>query len=319
MKFILSKRIKYYTKETMKVAKLIAFALIIMMTILFLKYKVAFQVTLEGKTIGYVASQTEIEKNIQTMLNTKSENIAYVDMNALPEYQLMLVSNDIAYNNDEILAKVKENSKTTYKLYAVTLDGEDKSIVNSLEEAEKIVADMKEKYEKNVQFTIGIHEVYTESLEEYQTVSVKLAEEKVSAKLQEIENASVNGIYLAQKPVSGTITSRFGSRESIRSYAHTGLDIAADYGTDIQSATDGTVKWAGYMGSYGNLVIIDCGNGVEIYYGHASKIYVTEGEKVKAGDVLAAVGSTGNSTGNHLHFEIRVNGSQVDPQDYIYH
>lgn len=318
MKFILNKQIKYYTKETIKLMKLIAIALVIVMVILFVKYKMAYQVTLAGEQIGYVASKMELENTIQNMLNHKDANIAFVDIDVLPEYQLMLVNNDTILNEEEVIAKIEETSKVTYKLYAVTLEGEEKSIVNSLEEAEQIVSDMKEKYEDSVKFTIGIHEVYTQSPEDYQPASVKVAEEEVSEILQEIKSASVNGVYLAQKPISGIITSRFGSRESIRSYAHTGLDIAAPYGTDIKAAAGGTVTWAGDRGSYGNLVIIDCGNGVEIYYGHASKLYVTEGQTVEAGDVIAAVGSTGNSTGNHLHFEIRVNGSQVNPQNYIY-
>ena len=72
------------------------------------------------------------------------------------------------------------------------------------------------------------------------------------------------------------------------------------------------------QGAYGNLVKIDHGNGVETWYGHTSKIYVKVGQKVKAKDVIAAVGNTGNSTGPHLHFEIRVNGNHVNPQRYLY-
>ena len=69
---------------------------------------------------------------------------------------------------------------------------------------------------------------------------------------------------------------------------------------------------------YGNLVIIDHGNGIKTYYGHCSKLCVSVGQKVNAGDVIAKVGSTGNSTGNHCHFEIRVNSTQIDPQKYVY-
>ena len=71
-------------------------------------------------------------------------------------------------------------------------------------------------------------------------------------------------------------------------------------------------------GAYGNLVKIDHGQGIETWYGHCSKIYVKEGAKVEAGDIIAAVGSTGNSTGPHLHFEIRVDGNTVNPQNYVY-
>lgn len=206
----------------------------------------------------------------------------------------------------------------TYKYYAVTLNGKQKSVVDSLEEAEKLVTGMKEKYEDNVKFTIGINEIYTQNIDEYNVIDIKVAKQAVSKELKKIENASVHGVYLSQKPITGVITSRFGSRESIRSYPHNGLDIAAPYGTSIKSASKGKVIFSGDKGSYGNLIIVDCGNGVQIYYGHCSKLYAKVGDKVNAGDIIAAVGSTGNSTGNHLHFEIKVNGVSVNPQNYIY-
>jgi murein DD-endopeptidase MepM/ murein hydrolase activator NlpD len=96
------------------------------------------------------------------------------------------------------------------------------------------------------------------------------------------------------------------------------LDIAATTGTPIKVISDGTVTFAEYNGSYGLLVKVDHGNGVESWYAHTSKIYVKVGQELKAGDVIAAVGSTGNSTGPHLHLEIRINGEHVNPQNYLY-
>ena len=186
--------------------------------------------------------------------------------------------------------------------------------------------EMEEKYGKKRK--IGIKKVYSINNEEYQPVSVKTARNEVTDAIetqiekeeeeQRRKEQSINGIYLAVKPVSGVITSRFGNRESIRSYAHRGLDIAAPGGTPIKAAASGKVIWSGYKGSYGNLVKIDSGKGVVAYYGHCSKLYVSAGEQVKAGDVIATVGSTGNSTGNHLHFEIQLNGQCVNPQKYLY-
>ena len=80
----------------------------------------------------------------------------------------------------------------------------------------------------------------------------------------------------------------------------------------------GTVTFAKYNGSYGNLVKVNHGNGVETWYAHCSKICTSVGENVNAGDIIALVGSTGNSTGAHLHFEIRINGTHINPQKYIY-
>ncbi len=128
----------------------------------------------------------------------------------------------------------------------------------------------------------------------------------------------INGIKIATQPISGIITSRYGVSSSIRSSNHTGLDIAAEAGTPIKVVADGIITSATYSGSYGNLVKVDHGNNVETWYAHTSKMYVTVGQQVKAGDIIAAVGSTGNSTGAHLHLEIRINGNHVNPQNYLY-
>lgn len=282
-----------------------------------MKYKLVCSVSISGEHIGYIQNKELVEKQINELLSLEgTNNIAYVDC-VLPQYTLTFIKNTTEVNNDYVIAKIEENTKITYKYYAVTLNGKQKSIVNSLDEAEELVSNMKEKYE-DIKFTIGINELYTQNSNEYKTVDIKVATTKINKELKKIDDSSVNGVYLAQKPISGIITSRFGSRESIRSFAHNGLDIAAPLGTEIKSACDGTVSIASYTGSYGNLVVVDCGNGVQIYYGHCSKLFVNVGDKVKAGDVIAAVGSTGNSTGNHLHFEIKINGVSVDPQNYIY-
>lgn len=129
----------------------------------------------------------------------------------------------------------------------------------------------------------------------------------------------INGIKLAYVPVTGTITSRYGVSSRIRSSDHTGLDIAAPKGTPIKVVASGTVTSASYQGSYGNLVKVDHGNGLETWYAHTSEMYVSQGQKVEAGAVIATVGSTGNSTGPHLHLEIRIDGQHVNPQNYLYH
>ena len=117
------------------------------------------------------------------------------------------------------------------------------------------------------------------------------------------------------KPVSGyIITSPYGYRSS---GFHTGLDMAVSMGTPVYAAASGTVTFAGYKGSYGYLVIIDHGNGYQTYYAHCSALYVSAGQSVAQGQNISAVGSTGNSTGPHLHFEIRYNGSTLNPQSYI--
>ncbi len=98
---------------------------------------------------------------------------------------------------------------------------------------------------------------------------------------------------------------------------HSGIDIGADYGTVIHAADSGTVIFAGWYGGYGNAIIIDHGGGITSLYGHTSELYVSEGQQVQRGQTIAAVGSTGFSTGPHLHFEVRANGEPVDPSAYL--
>lgn len=116
-------------------------------------------------------------------------------------------------------------------------------------------------------------------------------------------------------PVRGRLSSMFGPRWGTR---HEGIDIAVPTGTDVDAFMGGTVVSAGWnSGGYGNLVIIDHGNGLETYYGHNSKILVRAGESVRKGQHIADSGSTGDSTGPHLHFEVRKNDVPVNPLNYL--
>lgn len=121
-------------------------------------------------------------------------------------------------------------------------------------------------------------------------------------------------------PSCSTISSPFGSRMhpiQKRVINHTGIDISAGYGSAIVAAADGKVVNAGYNGSYGKYVVIDHGGGYKTLYAHCSALLVSAGQVVSRGQTIAKVGSTGNSTGPHLHFEVLVNGSQVNPMGYF--
>ena len=119
-------------------------------------------------------------------------------------------------------------------------------------------------------------------------------------------------------PTSGTITSRYGSRNIFGGTSfHGGVDIANSYGTDIVAADGGTVIYAGWQSSYGYLVQIDHGNGYVTYYAHNSSLLVKVGDKVFKGQHIAEMGATGRATGNHCHFEVRLNGERQNPLNYL--
>ncbi len=132
-----------------------------------------------------------------------------------------------------------------------------------------------------------------------------------------IDNALLpSGMPVAQ----GYIVSGYGSRtDPIDGHAgmHRGIDFDAPYGSDIHAVADGVVTWSGQRSGYGNVVDVDHGNGYMTRYAHNQKNLVKEGERVKAGDVIAKMGSTGRATGSHVHFEVWLNGSVVNPNQYL--
>lgn len=122
------------------------------------------------------------------------------------------------------------------------------------------------------------------------------------------------------KPAKGWITSQFGYRISPfsgKTALHAGLDIAAAPGSPVYAPADGVVVFASYDESYGKLITVDYGYGVTTRFGHLSQIYVQVGQRVNKWDVIGAVGNTGRSTGPHLHYEVRINGTAVDPINFI--
>jgi murein DD-endopeptidase MepM/ murein hydrolase activator NlpD len=153
-----------------------------------------------------------------------------------------------------------------------------------------------------------------EDLEAMQAASASLAA-RIQAAQESAPTSSGSGVSSSGFiwPVNGIVTSGFGWRWG---RMHEGIDISAPSGTSIRAVAAGTVIYTGYMGGYGNLTIIDHGNGLATAYAHQSAIYVGGGS-VSQGTVIGAVGCTGSCTGNHLHFEVRVNGTPVDPMGYL--
>lgn len=302
---------------------------LLILAMIFIKYKPAYEVTIAGEKLGYIERIDEFKNLIEEkIINQEGEYIADVSLIQEPEYNFKLLKRTSETNSNDVIEKLKTaDTVITYKYYEVALNNETKSYVKTLEEAKKVVNEIKEEFaDDNLELNLQINEKYTESIENVDTNNLEVATASVENAAKEIKEenenkdalAIVNNIKLSVLPVTGRITSRYGERSSLRRSTHTGLDIACTTGTDIKVVSNGTVTFSGKKGSYGNLIIVDHGNGVETWYGHCSKLYEKVGNTVNAGDVIAAVGSTGNSTGPHLHFEIRINGECVNPQNYVY-
>lgn len=335
-------------RTSVKFLILIGIAIFLIVSAVIFFYKPIYSVTLNDELVGYCAQKSKLQEKIEDYIETgdgDNENVAFVEVNEMPKYELCLLKRGKVTNDEEIFEKIKQTGTTYYRYYTILEENEEKLYVADFEAAEGIITELKnknsdnidkiqiqEKYETNMQDFVTTEEavasLYKEKVVE-KPVTVAKTEKKTTTKASSgsasgfstsinLSKASASlGISLI-KPINGIISSRFGAKSGIRSGAHTGLDIAASAGTPIKAAAGGTVTWSGVKGSYGNMVVITHSNGVQTYYGHCSKLYVSAGQTVSQGQTIAAVGSTGNSTGPHLHLEIRINGVAYNPQNYLY-
>lgn len=315
-------------RTSIKAIILLIVGCIIVFTIAMCVYKPIYSVSLDGEMIGYSQDKATLQAKILNYIEKGDEdNVAFVQIDKMPEYKLCFLKRGIETNDDEIYEKVIANGITYYKYYALALNNEEKLYVSTFEEAEEVVSGLKEKNSNNVE-SLSIQEKYSTEKKEMtdkETAISNLYEEKkvvvatTNTSSGVVTKAKVGSGYKSIgisfiKPVTATITSRFGARWGT---THKGLDLGAKTGTSIKAAASGTVTFANWSGTYGYLVIISHGNGVQTYYAHCSSILTKVGATVSQGDIIAKVGSTGHTTGPHLHFEIRVNGVAYNPEYYI--
>ena len=291
---------------------------------IFFVYRPMYSVSYKGEFLGYSKDRRELQTKIDNYLKSgDGELIAFVELEGKPEYKISLLKKGIEATDDEIFDKIIAHGVPYYRFYAILDEGEERAYVRTYQEAENVVAKLKEKESANVNQISYVlkYETSLENLSDLDSTVAALYVEKpkiTNTKVNYAKNVSYSApkleVALAQ-PVSGMITSRFGTRSR---GMHTGLDIATSSGTPVKVCADGIVVSAKYSGAYGNMIVVAHTNSLQTYYCHLSKMYVSEGMSVTQGDVIGAVGSTGNSTGPHLHLEIRLNGTALNPQNYLY-
>lgn len=306
------KKVAVGIRKIIKFIVTLTIAITIIIGIMQIVYRQTYSVSLNGEIIGYTNDKIALQNKINSYITSgNGDNIAFVEIKDLPTYTVCLLKKDVQTDDNEIFEKVISTGTKYYKYYAITTNNEEKAYVTSFKDAEDVVNGLKDKNSANAD-SLGIVEKYDVAQANYT---------KVDDCVSQIYEKSVKtdiGITLIT-PASGTISSRFGIRSRDN---HKGLDIAAPKGTAIKAAAGGEVIFSGYGTSlysgYGNVVVVQSTSSVVILYGHCSELYVKTGESVVQGQVIAAVGSTGQSTGNHLHFEIRYNGKAIDPKNYVY-
>ncbi len=314
-----------FFRTTVKIIILTILSAFLIISAVAFFYKPTYSVSLNGEIIGYTENKSDLQNKInQYMEGNSEEGIAFRQINSVPEYTLCLLKKDITPNDDEIYAKVTENGTQYYKYYAITDDKKEKVYVSTFKEAEDVIAKLKKKNSANKK-DLGIVEKYDTKTKDFTSVEKSVSKLYEAPKVTYVATAysgSVSGMSEAKvnlgvsliRPVSGIITTRFGRSSS----GHRGLDIATSTGTPIKAAAGGKVTVAGWNNSYGYMIKVSHGNGVETVYAHCSKLLVSKGQTVSQGQVIAKIGSTGYSTGPHLHFEVRVNGTLYNPQNYVY-
>ena len=318
------KNLFVHIRSSIKLILIVLISGILITGIISIFYKPTYAVTINGEAVGYTDDKNGLQKKINEYMQGKEEeNIAFIDIETLPEYSLCFVKRNNISNSEEIFNKIASSGTTYYEYYAITLKDEEKYYVTKTE-AEDAIKTLKDKDSTNIN-DIGYTQKYSTEEQSYTdqaTIVAGLYKKRIVNTTPyfsgTITTAKLDlGISLIKPIASGyTITSRFGQRSS---GTHTGLDIAAPMGTNIHAAASGTVVTSGWSDyGYGYHVVISHGNGVYTLYGHCSRLYATVGDVVNQGDTIAAVGSTGNSTGPHLHLEIRVNGQKLNPQYYLY-
>ena len=318
-------------RSSLKIIFLLIACTGLIIAILGLIYKPSYAVTVDGEFIGYTANKSKLQNKINEYIKTgDGKNIAFVDIEVLPEYDLCLIRKDKITNDDEMFDRIKGTGTTYYEYYAITLGKKEKYYVGTKKEAEKIINELKKKDSENIS-KIAYAKVQDTKLKKFKE-SKKIIADLYVPKVTYDSYGSIDGGFATYansyassstklnlgikfiRPISGDISSRYGERGG-----HSGLDIAGSYGTTIYAAASGTVVYAGSTGTgYGIAVKIAHGNGIETLYAHCSRVLVKAGQSVSQGQAIAERGSTGNSTGPHLHFEIRKNGTSLNPQNYIY-
>ena len=286
-----------------------------------MSYQPVYVITVDGQEVIAFETEQEAKTVLENILNSYDTGEVNYTSNTFSEDVDVI----LAYSEAELTDNLEYAEKLLKNAYVTV------KTVGYITETESI--DFGIEYEKTTALNAGEEKVKTEGTPGEKAIvyqvemqnGIEIASAQASeAVIAEPEDQivlvgtrdipSLESLFL-QNPTRGTLTSRFGERWNRQ---HCGIDIGAPAGTPITAAEGGTVIYSQYnTGGYGNLVKLSHGNGVETWYAHCSLLLVSEGDVVEQGEEIGLVGTTGNSTGNHLHFEVRVNGEPVDPLYYV--
>jgi murein DD-endopeptidase MepM/ murein hydrolase activator NlpD len=268
--------------------------------------------------------ETKLQKRIKEVY--KSSSVSYLQLvftsNSMSDFlnRLYFFRKIIDYDA-ALVGAIKEDVDKVRRKRAILQDktSEIKSLAKEIAEKKKEIAIQASEKEQLYQTIAERRKAYEAEIAELEKSSKEL-EVMIMKKMAARQGSKIHGSGVLTWPLEGRITSRFGYRRHPlwggRSQ-HTGLDIANKYGTPVKAADDGEVIFAGWWDGYGKAIVVDHGRSISTVYGHLSRIYKQVGTVVAKGQIIGLVGSTGYSTGPHLHFEVRINGKPANPERYL--
>ena len=286
------------------------------------------QVDLAVAQSSYSARQTATIARLRFLQRSRQNQgwAVLVQSHNLSDFQVRCRQLKLIYNSDQqVLAKLtKEANQIRHQKIAVEQQKNEIDLIRQQLLAQKSDYQAQAQFQDQLIERLNSHRSALEAAQvqlekDSQAIGV-LIQQKVAEEAQNNQSTVVHGTGVLAYPSDAPTGSPFGWRmHPILGYRrfHAGLDFAASYGSTIHAADSGTVIYAGWYGGYGKAVIINHGKSITTLYGHTSELYVSEGQTVQRGQAIAAVGSTGLSTGPHLHFEVRQDGTPVDPMNYL--
>lgn len=278
-------------------------------------FAVQYEVLLNNTPVGYVTQPSEYKEVIAKLEEDISN--AYTDSKITLEYEPTFVQvyrNKTKESNLNIYTGTRENLLVEYTVYSVTI-GDFIVDFNTKEKAMEYI--QKIKTNKLTKEPIYSEKVVTEEPKLATAELIDSTYKEIVNRYKPIISPIERFLKSTSKPTNGIFTSYFGFRANVYPSYHTGLDIANSVGTQVYAWAAGTVISAGWDGDYGYSILIQHSEGFQSRYAHLSQVQVSVGENVQSGQQIALMGSTGNSTGAHLHFEILSNGRFQNPLSYV--
>lgn len=330
------KKIKFHLRRGFNLILTLLSVVALFTLIMFLIYRPTYKISFKGKFIGYSRDVFNIKAKIHESIANGDEEAAYYEIDEEPVYEFTFMKAQFVPDDQKIIADIKADATPIYKTYAVKEKDKITARVATYKEASTILNELKKKDSDNLN-DISIELKYEKEkpkLKESKKVVADLYKEKPAYPIYSYmpsrnyafisrgrpSMARISLPISLQVPVYGIISANFGDgfAQDYEGPFHYGLDIAGNGGRTFKAAAAGTVESAGWGGEdYGNMVVINHGNGVKTLYAHASSLKVDKGDKVEAGQGIGVVGSTGFSTGPHLHFEVRYNEMVLNPRHHI--